>query len=49
VFAYCDRLKDIVYHGTKAAWEAIAKSASWDDMLSGYTVHCSDGDIETEE
>jgi hypothetical protein len=48
-FAFCVKLKDIIYHGTKAEWEAIAKSASWNTwMLSGYTVHCSDGDIETE-
>lgn len=35
---------DFYYEGSKAQWNAIDKN-NWAQYLSGYTVHCSDGDI----
>lgn len=45
-FHSCRNLKDIVFGGTKAQWEAIEKGECWDEGVTHYTVHCSDVDIE---
>ena len=45
VFFKCDNLKDFIFLGTKAEWEAIKKENSWDDFTSSYTIYCTDGDI----
>lgn len=45
-FHSCRNLKDIVFGGTKAQWEAIQKGENWDEGVTHYTVHCSDVDIE---
>ena len=44
-FYGCGALTDINYNGTKAQWNAITKSSSWDSGTGNYTVHCTDGDI----
>lgn len=47
-FANCE-LKDITFNGTKAQWSDIDKVVTegneWDFHVTGYTVHCTDGDI----
>lgn len=45
-FYDCRNLKDIVFGGTKAQWEAIEKGENWDEGVTHYTVHCTDVDIE---
>ena len=45
VFLDCDDLKTINFTGTKAEWNAIEKSESWDRRTPSYTIHCTDGDI----
>ena len=37
-------ITDFYYAGTKAQWNSIDKN-NWAQYLSGYTVHCSDGDV----
>lgn len=44
-FFECERLTDIYYNGTRAAWEKITKGASWNFGTPTYTIHCTDGDI----
>ncbi len=39
-------LTDIHYAGSKESWNAISKGQYWDILTDGYTVHCTDGDIE---
>jgi hypothetical protein len=53
VFWGCNSLTDIYYSGTKAQWESINKSASWNlnsDSTEVFndccTIHCSDGDLK---
>ena len=53
VFLGCNSLTDIYYSGTKAQWESINKSASWNlnsDSTEVFndccTIHCSDGDLK---
>lgn len=52
VFLGCNSLTDIYYSGTKAEWESINKSASWNlnsDSTEVFNdcciIHCSDGDL----
>ena len=45
LFDEYDSVTDIYYNGTKAEWNAIAKSESWDGPLTRYTIHCKDGNI----
>ena len=45
VIGNCDNLTDIYYNGTKSQWNAIKKSEFWNQGLSNYTIHCTDGDI----
>lgn len=44
-FSECTGLTSIIFNGTKAQWNAIRKSSSWDDRTGNYTIHCTDGDI----
>ena len=44
-FGSCFLLTSITYNGTKAQWNAIEKDDGWDDGMSKYVVHCTDGDI----
>lgn len=44
-FWNCSLLTDINFIGMKEEWEAISKSASWNNGTGNYTVHCNDGDI----
>jgi len=39
-------LESITYTGTKAEWNLIDKGSNWDENTPGYTIHCTDGDIE---
>lgn len=44
-FCSCKKLKEIIYKGTKAEWNAITKGKNWDYGLTGLVIRCSDGDI----
>lgn len=44
-FYKCTSLKDIIFEGTMAEWEAVTKGENWDQDTGDYTVHCIDGDI----
>lgn len=45
-FWYCERLKTIIYKGTKSQWEAVSKGEDWDTGIGGrYTISCTDGNI----
>lgn len=45
-FSNCVNLWSIIYHGTKAQWNAISKGSSWNYNIASYcTIHCTDGDI----
>ncbi len=44
-FANCTGLTSINYNGTKEQWNNIPKGEEWDEGISDYTVHCTDGDI----
>ena len=53
VFSGCNSITDIYYSGTKAQWESINKSASWNlnsDSTEVFNdcciIHCSDGDLK---
>ncbi|MDE5548305.1 MAG: leucine-rich repeat domain-containing protein, partial [Clostridia bacterium] len=46
LFAECRKLTDINYCGTKAQWEAMEKGDTWNYNTNGFTVHCTDGNIE---
>ena len=43
-FKDCSNLKDVVFNGTKAQWNAIAIVGANENLLSA-TIHCTDGDI----
>ena len=45
VFEFCTGLTSITFKGTKAQWNAIQKSDSWDPYSNIHTIHCTDGDI----
>lgn len=52
-FVYCGRLLDVYYEGTMEQWGNIRQELYeadwyWNLWITGYTVHCSDGDIKTE-
>ncbi len=42
----CESLTDIYFEGTIEQWNAINKWDNWDLGTGGYTVHCTDGDVE---
>lgn len=44
-FYMCVSLTDINYTGTMAEWNMLYKDTAWDEGISTYTVHCTDGDI----
>ena len=44
-FADCAGLREIVFAGTKAEWDAIKKGGSWDVETGDYIIRCSDGEI----
>ena len=44
-FGHCTGFTSITFNGTKAQWNAISKSGSWDAGTGNYTIHCTDGDI----
>ena len=44
-FRNCSALTNIHFGGTTEQWEDIKKGTYWDNNISTYTVHCSDGDI----
>lgn len=44
-FIKCEGFANVNYNGTKRQWNAIEKHVCWDDGLSVYTIHCTDGDI----
>ena len=48
-FYYCNKLKNIYYNGTKKQWNAIFKIDGWDESVSSYTIHCTDGDLDGRE
>lgn len=45
VFSYCRGLTTINYTGTKAQWNAIAKSHKWNRNIKNYIIKCIDGNI----
>jgi len=49
-FGSCYYLTEIHYDGTMEQWNAIEKGTAWNgsvgNSVGGYTVHCTDGDIE---
>lgn len=45
VFYRCSNFDEIIFNGTTAEWNAIAKAADWDVSTGNYTIHCTDGDI----
>lgn len=45
-FSKCTNLKEIVFKGTIAEWNAVEKGDSWDSSLRGYVVQCDDGIIK---
>ncbi len=44
-FAECERLTAFHYEGTKDEWKNILKASNWDVHSEGYSVLCSDGNI----
>lgn len=44
-FIGCSNLTSIIYHGTRAQWEAIEKGTNWDRYTGAFVIHCADGDI----
>lgn len=44
-FAECYALKEIIFEGTRAEWNAVVKETEWDYRAGNYTVKCSDGTI----
>jgi hypothetical protein len=44
-FCSCVMLTDIYYEGTKAQWNSITFGRNWDNYVTQYTIHCTDGDI----
>ncbi len=45
-FGHCSRLTTINYQGTVAQWNAVSKTAGWDEGTTDYTVCCTDGTID---
>lgn len=45
VFANCESLSEIIFEGTVAEWNAITKSAYWNESMGEYTITCTDGSI----
>ncbi len=45
-FSYCTELSSVYFDGTEEAWLLIPKDGEWDLGTVGYTVYCTDGDIE---
>ena len=45
VFGGCQCLTEIRFGGTKAQWEAVAKSDNWINRTGNYTIYCTDGEI----
>lgn len=45
-FSSCYELSNILYKGTIAQWNAIAKEANWNDNVPATIVHCINGDVE---
>lgn len=46
-FNSCPNLKDIIYKGTKEQWHAINHKMFWPYLYA--TIHCLDGDIDTQD
>lgn len=46
---FCPSLTSITYLGTIEEWNSITKNSNWDYGTSHYTVHCTDGDVESNE
>ena len=44
-FADCTGLREIVFAGTKAEWDAIKKGDYWDVETGDYVIRCTDGEI----
>jgi len=44
-FDNCTPLSNIFYDGTKREWEDLVRNIAWNPGVSGYTVHCNDGEI----
>ena len=44
-FADCTGLREIVFAGMKAEWDAIKKGDYWDVATGDYVIRCSDGEI----
>ena len=45
VFGNCINLDTIYYDGTISEWNSIQKDSRWDEYMTDYTIHCSDGTI----
>lgn len=45
-FADCAGLREIVFAGTKAEWDAIKKGDYWDVETGDYVIRCTDGEIQ---
>lgn len=41
----CCALKEIIFEGTVAQWNAITKEYNWNNNTGTYTVYCTDGQI----
>ncbi len=46
-FLNCSNLKNIYFKGTVEQWQSIKKSKGWDRGAGKYTVHCSDGELNS--
>lgn len=47
-FAECSSLSQINFEGTKVSWQYIRKEFGWNADLGKVSVHCVDGEIQTE-
>ncbi len=47
-FDGCTSLKNIIFNGTMAQWEAVKKAENWNKDVPAKTVKCSDGEVKLE-
>ncbi len=48
-FTGCDSLTDIYYESTMKKWDSIVKENGWYESTSKIVIHCTDGDITTQQ
>ena len=48
-FSHCSGLTSILYTGKMEQWNAITKGFKWDYNVPATVIHCTDGDIQTQQ